>query len=158
MRSGARKTICSRDPLEYRMNDQGDAKADRQHEQAHSEPFGVGPSSRFVEPRSGQSGEYTSPASSARRASASSNSPTSASPSDDGDRDAGVHESEPKQGVRPHLVGRGRLVQARQEVPGVEDVSGRLHRVEEQKEMTAATAPGAGRAREISVLGASLPI
>lgn len=47
---------------------------------------------------------------------------------DDGDRDAGVHEGEPKQGVRPHLVGRDRLVQARQE-------------------MTAATAPGAARDR-----------
>ena len=35
------------------------------------------------------------------------------------------------QGVRPHLVGRGRLVQARQEAPGFEGVSGRLHRVEE---------------------------
>ena len=69
---------------------------------------------------------------------------------DDGDRDAGVHEGEPKQGVRPHLVGRDRLVQARQEAPGVEGVSGRLHRVEERQEMTAATAPGAarGRARE----------
>ena len=34
--------------------------------------------------------------------------------------------------------------------PGVEGVSGRLHRVEERQEMTAATAPGAarGRARE----------
>ena len=69
---------------------------------------------------------------------------------DDGDRDAGVHEGEPKQGVRPHLVGRDRLVQARKEAPGVEGVSGRLHRVEERQEMTAATAPGAarGRARE----------
>ena len=69
---------------------------------------------------------------------------------DDGDRDAGVHEGEQKQGVRPHLVGRDRLVQARQEAPGVEGVSGRLHRVEERQEMTAATAPGAarGRARE----------
>lgn len=38
--------------------------ADRQHEQAHFEPFGEGASSRFVEPRSGQSGEYTSPYSS----------------------------------------------------------------------------------------------
>ncbi len=28
-------------------------------------------------------------------------------------------EGEPKQGVRPHLVGRGRLVQARQKAPGV---------------------------------------
>ena len=57
---------------------------------------------------------------------------------------------EPEQGVRPHLVGRDRLVQARKEAPGVEGVSGRLHRVEERKEMTAATAPGAdrGRARE----------
>lgn len=57
---------------------------------------------------------------------------------------------EPEQGVRPHLVGRDRLVQARQEAPGVEGVSGRLRRVEEQEEMTAATAPGAalGRARE----------
>ena len=46
--------------------------------------------------------------------------------------------------------GRDRLVQARQEAPGVEGVSGRLHRVEERQEMTAATAPGAarGRARE----------
>ena len=69
---------------------------------------------------------------------------------DDGDRDAGVHEGEPKQGIRPHLVGRDRLVQARKEAPGVEGVSGRLHRVEERQEMTAATAPGAarGRARE----------
>ena len=69
---------------------------------------------------------------------------------DDGDRDAGAHEGEPKQGVRPHLVGRDRLVQARKEAPGVEGVSGRLHRVEERQEMTAATAPGAarGRARE----------
>ena len=69
---------------------------------------------------------------------------------DDGDRDAGVHEGEQKQGVRPHLVGRDRLVQARKEAPGFEGVSGRLHRVEERKEMTAATAPGAarGRARE----------
>ena len=69
---------------------------------------------------------------------------------DDGDRDAGVHEGEPKQGVRPHLVRRDRLVQARKEAPGVEGVSGRLHRVEEREEMTAATAPGAarGRARE----------
>lgn len=69
----------------------------------------------------------------------------------DGDRDAGVHGGgEPEQGVRPHLVGRDRLVQARQEAPGVEGVSGRLRRVEEQEEMTAATAPGAalGRARE----------
>ena len=49
-----------------------------------------------------------------------------------------------------HLVGRDRLVQARKEAPGFEGVSGRLHRVEERKEMTAATAPGAarGRARE----------
>lgn len=69
---------------------------------------------------------------------------------DDGDRDVGVHEGEPEQGVRPHLVGRDRLVQARQEAPGFEGVSGRLHRVEERQEMTAATAPGAarGRARE----------
>ncbi|CRH94652.1 Uncharacterised protein [Chlamydia trachomatis] len=69
---------------------------------------------------------------------------------DDGNRDAGLHEGEPKQGVRPHLVGRDRLVQARQEAPGVEGVSRRLHRVEERQEMTAATAPGAarGRARE----------
>lgn len=69
---------------------------------------------------------------------------------DDGDRDAGVHEGEPKQGVRPHLVGRDRLVQARKEAPGVEGVSGRLHQFEERQEMTAATAPGAarGRARE----------
>ena len=69
---------------------------------------------------------------------------------DDGDRDAGVHGDEPKQGVRPHLVGRDRLVQARQEAPGVEGVRGRLHRVEERQEMTAATALGAarGRARE----------
>ena len=54
-----------------------------------------------------------------------------------------------KQGVRPHLVGRDRLVQARKEAPGFEGVSGRLHRVEEREEMTAATAPGAahGRAR-----------
>ena len=69
---------------------------------------------------------------------------------DDGNRDAGVHEGEPKQGIRPHLVGRDRLVQARKEAPGVEGVSGRLHRVEEREKMTAATAPGAarGRARE----------
>lgn len=69
---------------------------------------------------------------------------------DDGDRDAGVHGGEPKQGVRPHLVGRDRLVQARQEAPGFEVVRGRLHRVEERQEMTAATALGAarGRARE----------
>ena len=69
---------------------------------------------------------------------------------DDGDRDAGVHEGEQKQGVRPHLVGRDRLVQARKEAPGVEGVSGRLHQFEERQEMTAATAPGAarGRARE----------
>lgn len=69
---------------------------------------------------------------------------------DDGDRDAGVHGGEPKQGVRPHLVGRDRLVQARQEAPGVEIVRGCLHRVEERQEMTAATALGAarGRARE----------
>lgn len=52
---------------------------------------------------------------------------------DDGDRDAGVHEGEPKQGVRPHLVGRNRLVQARKEAPSVEGVSGRLHRVEERE-------------------------
>ena len=69
---------------------------------------------------------------------------------DDGNRDAGVHEGEQKQDVRPHLVGGGRLVQARKEAPGVEGVSGRLHRVEERQEMTAATALGAarGRARE----------
>lgn len=69
---------------------------------------------------------------------------------DDGDRDAGVHEGEPKQGVRPHLVGRDRLVQVRKEAPGFEGVRGRLHRIEERQEMTAATAPGAarGRARE----------
>lgn len=69
---------------------------------------------------------------------------------DDGDRDAGVHGGEPKQGVRPHLVGRDRLAQARQEAPGFEVVRGRLHRVEERQEMTAATALGAarGRARE----------
>ena len=69
---------------------------------------------------------------------------------DDGDRDAGVHEGEQKQGVRPHLVGRDRLVQARKEAPGFEGVSGRLYRVEERQEMTAATAPGAarGQARE----------
>ena len=38
----------------------------------------------------------------------------------------------------------------RQEAPGFEGVRGRLHRVEERQEMTAATAPGAarGRARE----------
>ena len=64
---------------------------------------------------------------------------------DDGNRDAGVHEGKPKQGIRPHLVGRDRLVQARKEAPGVEGVSGRLHRVEERQEMTAATAPGAAR-------------
>mgnify|MGYP006902973200 CR=1 FL=1 len=69
---------------------------------------------------------------------------------DDGNRDAGVHEGKPKQGVRPHLVGGDRLVQARQEAPGFEGVRGRLHRIEERQEMTAATAPGAarGRARE----------
>lgn len=57
---------------------------------------------------------------------------------------------EPEQGVRPHLVERGRLVQARKEAPGFKGVRGRLHRVEERQEMTAATAPGAtrGRARE----------
>lgn len=66
---------------------------------------------------------------------------------DDGDRDAGVHGGEPKQGVRPHLVGGDRLVQAREEAPGFEGVSGRLHRVEEREEMTAATAPGAARGR-----------
>lgn len=64
--------------------------------------------------------------------------------------DAGVHEGEPKQGVRPHMVGRDRLVQARKKAPGVEGVSGRLHSFEERQEMTAATAPRAarGRARE----------
>ena len=69
---------------------------------------------------------------------------------DNGNRDAGVHEGKPKQGIRPHLVGRDRLVQARKEAPGVEGVSGRPHRVEERQEMTAATVPGAarGRARE----------
>lgn len=41
---------------------------------------------------------------------------------DDGNRDAGVHEGEQKQGIRPHLVGRDRLVQARKEAPGVEGV------------------------------------
>ena len=48
------------------------------------------------------------------------------------------------------LVWRDRLVQARKEAPGFEGVRGRLHRVEERQEMTAATAPGAarGRARE----------
>ena len=48
------------------------------------------------------------------------------------------------------LIWSGEIVQARQEAPGVEGVSGRLHRVEERQEMTAATAPGAarGRARE----------
>ena len=50
---------------------------------------------------------------------------------DDGDRDAGVHEGEPKQGVRPHLVGRDRFVQARQEAPGFEGVRGRLIRSDE---------------------------
>lgn len=65
----------------------------------------------------------------------------------DGDRDAGVHGGEPEQGVRPHLVGRDRLVQVRKEAPGFEGVSGRLHRVEERQEMTAATAPGAARGR-----------
>ncbi len=35
---------------------------------------------------------------------------------DDGGRDAGVHGGEPEQGVRPHLVGRDRLVQARKEL------------------------------------------
>ena len=66
---------------------------------------------------------------------------------DDGNRDAGVHVGEPKQGVRPHLVGRDRLVQTRKEAPGFEGVSGCLHRVEERREMTAATAPGAARSR-----------
>lgn len=54
-------------------------------------------------------------------------------------------------GVRPHLVGRDRLVQARKKAPGVEGVSGHLHRVEERQEMTAATAPeppAAGHARK----------
>ena len=53
-------------------------------------------------------------------------------------------------GVRPHLVGRDRLVQARKKAPGVEGVSGRLDRFEERQELTAATAPRAarGRARE----------
>lgn len=54
---------------------------------------------------------------------------------------------EPEQGVRPLLVGRDRLVQARKEAPGFENVSGRLHRGEEREEMTAATAPGAARSR-----------
>ncbi len=56
----------------------------------------------------------------------------------------------PEQGVRPHLVGRDRLVQARKKAPGVEGVSERLHRFEERQELTAATAPRAarGRARE----------
>lgn len=69
---------------------------------------------------------------------------------DDGNRDAGVHGGKPKQGVRPHLIGRDRLAQARKEAPGVEGVGRRLHRVEERKEMMTATAPGAarGRARE----------
>ena len=69
---------------------------------------------------------------------------------DDGDRDAGVHGGEPKQGVRPRLVGGDQLVQARQEAPGFEGVCGCPHQVEEREEMTAATAPGAarGRARE----------
>lgn len=53
----------------------------------------------------------------------------------------------PKQGVRPHLVGRDRLVQARKKAPGVEGVSERLHRFEERQELTAATAPGAARGR-----------
>ena len=53
---------------------------------------------------------------------------------DDSNRDAGVHGGEPEQGVRPHLVGRDRLVQARREAPGSEGVSGRLHRVEERQE------------------------
>ena len=68
----------------------------------------------------------------------------------DGDRDAGVHEGEPELGLRPHLVGRDRLVQAQQEAPGIEGVRGRLHQVEERQELTAATTPGAahGRARE----------
>ena len=57
---------------------------------------------------------------------------------------------EPEQGVRPRLVGRDRLVQARKEAPGFEGVCGCPHQVEEREEMTAATAPGAarGRARE----------
>lgn len=54
---------------------------------------------------------------------------------------------EPKQGVRPHLVGKDRLVQARKEAPGFEGVSGRLHRVEERQEMTTVTALGAARGR-----------
>ena len=59
-------------------------------------------------------------------------------------------EASRSKGVRPHLVGRDRLVQARKEAPDFEGVSGRLYRVEERQEMTAATAPGAarGRARE----------
>ena len=50
------------------------------------------------------------------------------------------------------LVWSGEIVSyvVRQEAPGFEGVRGRLHRVEERQEMTAATAPGAarGRARE----------
>lgn len=73
--------------------------------------LGKGPSSRFVEPRSGQPGEYTlpysspPPASSARRASASSNSPHECLPVEPGLEDvrlvvppeclAVLHEVEP---------------------------------------------------------------
>lgn len=52
---------------------------------------------------------------------------------DDGNRGAGLHGGEPEQGIRPRLVGRDRLVQARQEAPGVEGVRGRLHRVEKRR-------------------------
>ena len=48
------------------------------------------------------------------------------------------------------LIWSGEIDSYRQEAPGFEGVSGRLHRVKERQEMTAATAPGAarGRARE----------
>ena len=40
--AGLEEPLAVETALEYRMNDQGDAEADRQHEQAHSEPFGEG--------------------------------------------------------------------------------------------------------------------
>ena len=57
---------------------------------------------------------------------------------------------EPKQCVRPRLVERDRLVQARKEAPGFGGVRRRLHRVDERQEMTAETAPvdARGRARK----------
>lgn len=66
---------------------------------------------------------------------------------DDGDRDAGVHEAEPKQGVRPHVVGRDRPVKSRKEASRIEGVREFLQRVEERQEMTAAIAPRAVRGR-----------